>query len=129
MILDTSLLIDVMGNDEKALKKLNELRSKGITFSIPSPVIFELFSGIERSRFPSAEKQKVENLLVDQMVIPLDQRSAEIGGEIDGMLIRMGKRIDAVDAMVAGIARELNQPIITRDNHFSRINGIKTEKY
>ena len=50
-------------------------------------------------------------------------------GIIHGDLIKKGWVIEPVDCMIAGIAKVYNKPVLTRDEHFSRIEGLKVEKY
>ena len=70
------------------------------------------------------------SILSDQPIIGFDRASAEMAGEIDGTLVRQGKRIGIVDSMIAGIALKSQEKVITRNvKDFSRIRGLEIESY
>ena len=130
MILDTAFIIDVMENDEKAVRRAKELKARGEPQAIATPSLFELYSGVGRSTKPETEKRKILHTLSRLLVWPLDPESAERGGEIDGKLISEGQKIDPLDSMIAGIALSKGQTILTRNvSHFNRIPGLSVETY
>lgn len=129
MIFDTSFFIDVMDKKESAVEKLRELIDRNEPQIITTPTIFELWSGVTRSKKPTAEKIKILNILRSQTIYLLDETSAEIAGEIDGTLAKEERTIDPEDCMIAGIAKTKNQTILTNDKHFDRIKGITIERY
>ncbi|MBI4919598.1 PIN domain-containing protein [archaeon] len=130
MIFDTTFLIDVMDNDASAVAKLFDLVGKGEPQLITAPTIFELFSGLARSKKPQQERNKVIKILEGQLVVNFDNNSAEKAGEIDGNLINEGKSIGVIDSMIAGIALEKKDKLLTRNvKDFSRIKGLEVETY
>ena len=130
MILDTSFLIDLMNGDKFAVQKLQLLTNKGETQLITALTIFELFSGLARSKKAETEKTKVVNALQGQLVIHLDNDSAEKAGEIDGNLVKEGKSIGVIDSMIAGIALIKKEKVLTRNvKDFSRVKGLEIETY
>lgn len=130
MIFDTCFIIDLMKNDEKAVVKLNELARKGETQLITAVTIFELFTGLARSKKYHLEREKIMKFTLGQIVLPLDTESAEKAGEIDGTLIKEGKTSDAVDSMIAGIAIIKKEKLLTRNiKDFFVIKGLEIEKY
>ncbi|PIN81212.1 hypothetical protein COV11_02340 [Candidatus Woesearchaeota archaeon CG10_big_fil_rev_8_21_14_0_10_30_7] len=130
MILDTTFLIDVMDEDDKAVAKLLDIIKKGEPQLITAPTIFELFTGITRSKKPEQEKNKIIKVLEGQIVVHLDNNSAEKAGEIDGNLMKDGKPIGVIDSMIAGIALIKKDKILTRNiKDFSKIKGLEIETY
>ena len=130
MILDTTFVIDMMNNDEMAVKKLYELIKRGENQLITAPTIFELFSGMARSNKPAHEKNKIMNILGGQLVLHLDSDAAEKAGEIDGNLINNGKTIQPIDCMIAGIALIRKEKVLTRNvKDFSQIKDLEIESY
>jgi tRNA(fMet)-specific endonuclease VapC len=127
MILDTFFLIDLMNNKSGAVKKIQELNNESQIITAVS--IFELCSGLARIQKSETEKQKIMNVLLGQAIFSLDLESAKVGGEIDGVLAKGGEMIDLEDCMIAGMAIVKNQPVLTNDNHFSRIRGLKIVNY
>ena len=129
MILDTSFIIDFLAGVPAALQKMKELDEKGIPQLVTVISLFELESGVAQSQNPAQEKKKITNALQNQTMIVLDEQSASLAGEIDGLLCKEGKPIEPEDCMIAGIAKRYTQPILTRDKHFQRIKDITIETY
>ena len=127
MIADTSFLIDVMNRLPAAVKLLQEHKEP---INITTISIFELWSGVSRSAKQEHEKIKIRDVLAGQIVHVLDESAAEKGGFIQGLLLKAGETIDPEDCMIAGIAINLREPILTRNvEHFKRIKGLLVETY
>ena len=130
MIADTSFLIDLMRRKETALEKLKTIERNNESQYSTSPSVFELAVGIYLSKIPEKEKEKVNSVLQRFSVLNLGLGEAVIGGSILGELYSRGMPIDPIDAQIAGIARCIKQPIVTRDTeHFERIPNLKVETY
>jgi tRNA(fMet)-specific endonuclease VapC len=130
MILDTCFIIDLMIGDDLAKQKLQEIFLMSEDHYISTLVIFELFSGVTQSLQAVTEKQKVKQILQNQLILPFDQKSAEIAGSIFGNQVMSGKMTTVVDAMLAGIAKSKNQLVLTRNiKDFARIDGVVVESY
>ncbi len=130
MILDTSFLIDLMEGLPEAVSKMQELQENRESLFISSPTIFELWTGVAQSNQSEKEKEKVKKIVDSQHILGLTKSSAEEAGLINGILWKEGKPIDPEDCMVAGIARDYNQTILTKNlKHFERIKGIRLESY
>ena len=130
MIVDTTFIIDLLHTDVKAVQKLQELLKQGTIIKITAVTVFELFTGVVRSQRPAEERNKILKVLEGQLVIPLKREAAEKAGEIDGLLIQEGKRIDIADCLIAGIALSRNEKVLTRNvKDFSRILRLGVESY
>ena len=94
------------------------------------PTIFELCVGVGLAIKSSEEREKVLKVLRSLTQIPLDASSATRAGIVYAQKVREGTRIDAEDAMIAGIALENQQTLLTRNaKHFGGIPGLKVEGY
>ena len=129
MIMDTCFVIDLMNNDTKAVKKIENLTKGGEPLFLTAVTIFELFSGVVRSNKPEKEKSKIIEALNGQLILNLDDKSAEKAGNVDGKLTKEGNSIKPLDCMIAGITLNKNDRILTRDKDFSRIPLLKIENY
>ncbi|HUK28268.1 MAG TPA: type II toxin-antitoxin system VapC family toxin [Candidatus Acidoferrales bacterium] len=130
MLADTTFIIDVMRKDEDAVEKARELSDASISILVGTPTIFELYVGVGLSVRASEEKEKVLNVLKSLPNLPLDASSASKAGTIYAQKIRDGSKIDPEDAMLAGIAIQNNETIITRNRrHFAGISDLKLEPY
>ena len=129
MILDTTFVVDLLRGKYNAASKLKQLEAENVPYAISTPTIYELWSGLISLEKSEVEIQKTDSLIKEQIVYPLDEVSAEVAGKLDGKLIKKGTKIDPEDVMIAGIAIANNKKILTRDEHFSRIDGLKIEVY
>ncbi len=127
---DTTFLIDLMVNDPNALEKATQLEQAGISISVGTPTVFELYVGVSLSKKAQKEKSKIISTLSAMAQVPLDRESAIAAGSIYGDKKRIGATIDPEDAMLAGISKARGEPVITRNlKHFSNIDGVKVETY
>ena len=129
MILETSFVIDFLNGKRDAVSKISSLIDEKRDCIITTPTIFEVWSGIISLKKGENEKTKMKLLLNNQIIYGLDTESAEIAGKIHGELVLKGLTIDPADCMIAGIAISNNLPLLTRDGHFNRIEGLKVEGY
>jgi len=129
MILDTTFVIDLIKGKVNSVSKLKEFEEDRIPYAITTPTVYELWSGLISLEKPEKEKQKTASLIKEQIIYFLDDKSAEEAGKIDGELIKTGQTIEPEDCMIAGIAIRNNQKLVTRDEHFKRIEGLKVEMY
>lgn len=129
MILDTSFLIDVLrGRDEVTdwERKLDDTGG-GIVTAIS---VMELWEGIHLADSTDAEQERVGELLRGLTHAALDQARAMAAGEINAKLLEDGESIDIEDVMIAAIALDLGEPLLTRNaQHFERVPGLKIETY
>ena len=129
MILDTSFILDYLKGEKSAALKMDSLMDENEEVGIATPTIFELWTGLAAFQQRNDEKDRINNIIKDQIIYPLDNESAEIAGKVNGELIKKGLQIDPEDCMIAGIAISNNKKLLTRDSHFKRIEGLKVEEY
>jgi predicted nucleic acid-binding protein len=130
MILDTNFIIDLMENKPDAVAKIEQLHQHQLPIFIASPTIFELWTGVAYGNQPEREKQKIKLIIENQRILELTKASAEEAGIINGTLQKQGQIIDPEDCLIAGIALQHNEPLLTRNiKHFQRIKRLKIETY
>ena len=119
-----------MLEDAKAVQRAEELAEESIALAVGTPTIFELYVGVGLSVKSSEEQAKIIDALGSLTQLSLDGPSASRAGLIYAQKEREGHRIDPEDCMLAGIAIENQQPILTRNRKdFSGIPGLKVETY
>jgi predicted nucleic acid-binding protein len=97
---------------------------------VGAPSVFELYVGVGLSSRSPEEKRKVEEALDSLVQLPLDQDSARRAGINYAQKSREGRKIDPEDAMIAGIAVENGQAVLTRNRRdFAGIPDLKVETY
>lgn len=130
MILDTTLLIDLLRGDEKARARVRKLEEEGALLWVPAPAVFELWEGVERADRPQEERRRVADVLEGYTELAFEPRHAEQAGSLSGRLVRHAEMIDPVDAQIAGTALQERRPVLTRNvAHFARVAGLKVETY
>ena len=129
MILDTTFFIDLLRNDPLAIKKATELEKKNIPLAATTVTVFELWRGFSKLKNPEKIERACE--MLDQLTIySLDIQSAKTAGEIAHNLDRLGQVIDPEDSLIAGIAVEKHEEILTRNiRHFNRIPHLLVSDY
>lgn len=128
-IFDTSFIIDILRNREEALTLRKTLDNSETEYFVSSPTIMELWEGALLSRSPKNEKEKINDMLSSLNILPLDAESAKRAAEISRTLLDKGEIIELEDVMIAGIAMENGEMVVTSDTHFTRIPGLKVLKY
>lgn len=124
VLVDTSMLIDLIKGNINAWKKVEKLEKQDIPIRIPSPAVFELSAGSP----PGLDDKRMK--MIDRMhAVPFTEEHAERAGIIFRQLKEKGLEIGPLDTMIAGVAYVEKEPLLTRDKHFSRVEGIRLETY
>ncbi len=112
--MDTSIIIDILGNDAPLQEKLERIGERISTTVITK---YELLK--------SKNTDPVEGVLSIMEVYEFDGKSAEICARIFKSLKADGKMINELDILIASIAIAHDELLITRDKDFKRIKGLK----
>ena len=125
MILDSCFFIDLMGGDEAAVAKLDELVIDGRVLSVSSITVTEVERGMGDSR-----RERFDGLLRDVDVVPYDLTTSRRGADLLRSLNDRGEPIGTLDAMVAATALERDGAVVTRNvSEFRRIDGVRVVPY
>ncbi len=128
--LETTLLVDILRGNEKAKETLEKIDKETDVKTIASPSIMELVSGAISKPKIKGEKDKVINFLDSFTIFDLDKESSILAGEIEAELSQKGEIIEPEDIMIAAIAINNNETLVTRNTrHFERIKGLKVLSY
>ena len=115
MLADTTFIIDIMKNDASAVRKAKDLSDASVSILAGTPTIFELYVGVGLSVRSSEEREKVLSILRSLPHLSLDAASASKAGIIYAQRVKERTKIDPEDAMLAGIAIQNNEPLLTRN--------------
>ena len=131
--LDTSFLIDLLrearrGEDGPATRELGELAEEDVWISVF--VACELQAGIELSRRPERERERVAELTSGLQVVYPDSRFAAAYGRLLAELARRGEAIAAMDLLIGTAAVLEGAALVTRnERHFARVPGLRVLGY
>ena len=123
-MLDTNIIIAFYDKDPNVLKKIEEGK-----IYVPSIAIGELWFGAEKSRKKSSNRKQIEALVDQVTVLPVTEETSKHYGIIKNHIKQKGKPIPENDIWIAAVAREYDVVLVTRDQHFSNIDLIKTEAW
>lgn len=128
--LDTSFLLDYLDEDRPAsadAKSYLEAHPDH-EYHLPTVAFFEVLRGGARLRGESGVADLIEQLdWADHL--PLTPAGAREAALIDGELASEGAEINLGDVLIAGSVREAGGTMVTRDNHFERVEGLDVESY
>lgn len=121
VVVDSSVFIDFFRAKKGDLYDLTQLaRQEKLDLYVPTVVVAELWSGLSMSE--KNNENLLRNLLRPTKMFLLTRQLAENAG----LLMRQGKIIDFVDAVVAATTVGLGASLATGNKkHFSKIKGIK----
>jgi predicted nucleic acid-binding protein len=128
---DTTFLIDLFRNDEKALKTLEELSLSGERISTTVINMAELYRGAflhTKTEEKIAEIEELKDLLI---ILDMRIESAKYYGKIYAKLKDKGRVAKDRDILIASIFLSFGErKIVTRDKrHFDEIEGIEVISY
>jgi predicted nucleic acid-binding protein len=108
LLLDTSILIDVLRMRNQRREFLAELVRSGHTLSTTALNIAEIYAGMR-----PAEEGRTEALLGGLELYELNGASARMAGRLKGAWARKGHTLTLADAIVAAIAIERGSALLT----------------
>lgn len=129
--LDTTFVIDFTRRLPAALDKLSELEARSDPKVLPTPVIYEILTGVLRSR-SKTQATRFLGLAARFYVAPLDLAASERAAALSVELLDLGRIKGAADILTAGIALSGGHSLVTRDRDFMDIaeaTGLHLETY
>lgn len=123
LILDTDVLIELYKGNKNIITDITDLMQRHpdnpfITFANFS----EFYIG-----FLKKNREKREHALQFLgmfSILHTTRGSAQLFAEIQHMLEKRGEAIPVLDSLIAAIAMEKNMTLVTRDNHFKKIEHL-----
>ncbi len=125
LIIDTSTLIDALHRKDAAIKKILELEETGETLCTTQINVLELYKGVYIPTKSEEGLEKVKKLLDAFLILPINEDTYEMFGELAALLRQRGDSIGDFDELIAAIALNQRAAIVSRDSHFERVPGLK----
>ena len=120
-LLDTNIVIALFANESDVVGKIGNIDE----IFIPSIVIGELYYGAEKSLRVKENCERINEFSSDSSVLNCDKETAGYYGKIKNRLKKKGRPIPENDIWIAATAFQYNLTLITRDEHFKQIEGLK----
>jgi tRNA(fMet)-specific endonuclease VapC len=117
-ILDTSFVVDLFRGDEKVRGFLDEE-------SATTAVTYYEIMSYRRRRKLKSEGAIFERFFTEVPVLPFNREAAEEASAITARLMDIGRPVNALDVLIAGIAVSNGaERLVTRDRDFLEIAKI-----
>ena len=98
--------------------------------AISTIVIFELYTGVEKSVQPIKERTKVETLIQNYPDLPFDTAAAMEAAWVRALLEGQGRPIGPYDTLLAGQALARALVLVSANvKEFSRVPGLTVENW
>lgn len=121
MILDTNALSALFAGD----RLLAEVLATEDRHHLPAIVIGEYRYGLIRSSDRGRLSRLLDLLITESIVLPIDEETAEHYARIRDHLRRNGRPIPENDVWIASLARQHDQEIVSRDDHFDAVAEVR----
>lgn len=94
----------------------------------PTVALYETFIGAVRVHGePGLESVQIHLDWVEP--IQLSLKGASEAALVEAELPQAGLMIGPLDTLIAGIVRNIGGTVVTRDDHFERVSGLKVVRY
>jgi tRNA(fMet)-specific endonuclease VapC len=121
VILDTNAVSALADGDSKLVTV-----AAGVSrFALPVVVLGEFRFGIARARHRDRYLDWLRRLVVASTVLPVDEDTAGHYALVREALRVKGRPIPSNDAWIAALALQHDLPVLTRDEHFDWVDGLK----
>lgn len=127
---DSSFLLDYLDADRptSADAKASLEAHPDREYHIPTVAYFEVLRGGARLRGAAGVTDLVEQLgWADRL--PFTPAGAREAALVDGELKSAGREINLGDVLIAGNVRAVGGTVLTRDDHFERVEDLDVETY
>jgi tRNA(fMet)-specific endonuclease VapC len=129
-LLDTGIAQDFINDRHAVRPRVDAERHRGSRIGICTPVLGELWSGVEGSVSRDRNLQRLRLALSQLLVWPYTDEAAQRFGLIFAELRRMGRAMQQIDIQIAAIALTLgNTIVVTKDGDLADVPGLVVENW
>jgi tRNA(fMet)-specific endonuclease VapC len=121
VILDTNALSAIADNEPAAVR----IFSHAATIELPVIVLSEYRFGIAQSRRRDEYEKWLGELIAATKVLPVDDETSGHYAQIRAELKKAGLPIPSNDLWIAALSRQHRVPVMSHDQHFDAVPGVK----
>lgn len=126
LCLDANALIDYLHGEEGIGKFVTDHETEPLF--APTIALHETFIGAVRARGEAGLEDVQDDLgWVEPIQVTVD--GAAEAARIDAELHAGGEPIGALDTLIAGVVRDVDGTVVTRDDHFERVADLDVVRY
>ncbi len=125
-VLDTDYLVSIL-QDKNVSGLTVDMIDDPKTTAINA---YELYYGARRSENPEKSFSEVNSLLKSIPILEFDNHSALKAGDIQAELMDIGRPVNLLDALIAGVVITNKEELLTNNlDHFGRIPGLRCRSW
>lgn len=124
-ILDTNIVIALFAADESVQKHIAAAKE----IFVPATVIGELFFGAFKSTHLEENISRIEKFALFNTVLSCGVGTGKEYGRIKSLLKKKGSPIPENDIWIAALTMEYDLTLVTRDEHFTNIDGLRRKSW
>ena len=129
-LLDSGIVSDWIDRRHSVDLRVAEALQRGDRIGVGTPVIGELWGGVEFSSSSERNRTSLSRALSRLTRWVFDDRAAREYGRLYAELRRRGRIIPQIDLQIAAIALTLgNCTVVTKDSDFNAIPGLDVEDW
>jgi tRNA(fMet)-specific endonuclease VapC len=129
-LLDTGIAQDFINHRNGVRERADAARKGGNRIGICTPVLGELWSGVEGSISRDRNLSRLQYGLSRLVVWPYTNEAAEEFGRIFAALRQIGRPMQQVDMMIAAIAFSLGRcTVVSTDTDLAAVPGLTVENW
>lgn len=125
MIPDTNAVSALFAGDAA----LGSLLSASPRHELPAVVIGEYRHGLARSRFRRTLLPLLDDLIRESVVLEIGLATAEAYATVRERLRRRGRPIPENDVWISALALERGLDVVSRDEHFDFVEGLRRQAW
>ena len=92
---------------------------------LPTIVLGELHFAAHPSPIPARNLERIERFVAAVMMMPVDAATAALYGQLKAELMTAGQIIRDNDLWIAALAKQHDLTLVSRDQHFGHVTGLK----
>lgn len=128
-LLDTNHVSKFLDGEESVTHRVELARTSGDRFGISMTILGELYFAAYASQRREVNLARLLGVLDEVIVWEYDRLAAEEFGRIQAEQKVKGLPIPSTDAQIAAVARVHGLTVLSRDRHFSFVDGIRIENW
>jgi tRNA(fMet)-specific endonuclease VapC len=129
LILDTDILVALLKGETEADEAMMQINESGERVATTVVTAYELLRGVYISNNLEKNLAQVHELLSNLEILDLTMQACEEASKIHRDLRKAGCLIGEFDMLIAAITRIHSETIMTRDDHFTWVQGIKVAQW
>lgn len=91
---------------------------------MPVTVLGELYCGLHKCNNPEKERLRISDMRARCLIVGIDEGTAIRYADVYTQLEKQGNMIPLNDIWIAAFAMRHQMPLIAKDDHFARIEGL-----